>query len=736
MACPSPWKDIADTFFECSICLDLFKEPKQLPCLHRFCKQCLESILEGQVGTFECPLCKDVCKIPNNRIDGFKTDFHMKSMLQFIQLQKTFENKEERECIGCEENLKVTSYCFICTGFLCVQCYQFHLTKKMFVKHQKHLLALNDLEGNSLTQEKLASLMEAPRCHIHPEHKAKLCCCTCGNFPVCVTCTYDEHKGHELRDVRKVANDERDYLKEILEELVKRKDTVFNIADKINKVNNDVLSFVAETKAKWKTQYKDQTMELQNKKEKERREFTRFKTVLEESTRNKIKELETEMEAKIREIKDEYDRMIKIKIRESKEKEDTKRNEIENRALKIVEKMNRLDAVMNERNKTIDEQQQRKLRETQNLSDLCNQWVNKFENLSTISSSVLESHNHWTDAQCIPDIRAASEHLVEDIKDFPEIEALSDITMVDLRILCIDKVHISDNVESVVDVHVSKANEFFLTGITSTGSGNIVVSGRFLSDQSFITVINRQGRQIRQNKIHKGKGSPLHPFRHCAALSRDKIASVCESNQVGVYNIQDGSFTQNSITSLFDDIKTVVLKYASSITTDTKRGHIIVGTSPNIRLLFIFDEQLNFIRALKLPEVMKWSRDILYHKGVLLICDAESGCACAVTMDTSKTEAELLYELPKPDIDGLTWYPLSICKDRSDFVYILWSQTTHSPEKCIITQYSQDGQQLLTTKRTEYGARCMTTLMTEEGEKLLVATYRPGKMLCYGLMPE
>ncbi|XP_071826906.1 uncharacterized protein [Apostichopus japonicus] len=736
MACPSPWKDIADKFFECSICLDLFKEPKQLPCLHRFCKQCLEPLLEEQAVTFECPLCKDVCKVPNNRIDGFKTDFHMKSMLQFIQLQKTFENKEERECIGCEEKLKVTAYCFMCNGFLCVKCYQFHLTKKMFVKHHKHLLALNDLEGKSLTQEKLASLMEAPRCHVHPEHMAQLCCCTCGNLPVCVTCTYDEHKGHELRDVRKVANDEREYLKEILEELVKRKATVFNFTDKINRVNNDVLCIVAETKAKWKKQYKDQTRELQNEKEKQKREFNRFKTVLEESTRNKMKELETEMEEKIREIKDEYDRLIKIKIRESKEKEDTKRNEIENRELKIVEKMNRLDAVMNERNKTIDEQQQRKLRETQNLLDMCNQWVNKFENLLTISSSVLESHNHWADAQCIPDIRAASEPLVEDImKDIPEIESLSDITRDDLPILCIDRVNISDNVESVVDIDVIKGNEFLLTSIASTGSGNIVVSGRLSSDHSLITVINREGRQIRQNKIDKVKGSSLQPFRHCAALSHDKIASVCESNQVGVYNIHDGSFTQNSITTLFDDIKTVVLKYASSITTDTIRGHIIVGTR-NIGSLFIFDEEFNFIRALKLPEVIKWSRDILYHKGVLLICDAESRCAYAITMDTSKTEAELLYELPKPDIDGPTLYPLSICKDSADFVYILRSDTQHGTGKCIITQYSQDGQQLLTTKRTEDGARCMTTLMTEEGEKLLVVTYRSGKMICYGLMPE
>ncbi|XP_071855244.1 uncharacterized protein [Apostichopus japonicus] len=729
MACPSHWKDIEDKFFECSICLDLFKEPKLLPCLHRFCKQCLEPLL-GQAGTFECPLCKDVCKIPNNRIDGFKTDFHMKSMLQFIQLQKTFENKEERECIGCEEKLKVTAYCFMCKEFLCVQCYQFHLTKKVFAKHQKHVLGLNDLERKSLTQEKLASLVEAPRCHTHPEHMAHLCCCTCGNLPVCITCSYGKHKGHDLQDVANVSKEEREKLQKRLDELEKLKENVPSLTYKINKVNAELTSIVADTKAKWKTQYEDQTRKLKNKKEKEKREFNRFKAVLEERSRKELKELETEMEEKIRKIGEDYDRMIKIKLRESKEKEDIKRNGMENRELKIDEAMNKLDAVMNERNKTIEEQQQRKLRETQNLSDLCNQWVNKFENMSTIASSVLESHNHWTDAQCIPDIRAASEPLVEDLmKDFPEMESLSDITIEDLPVLCSDRVNISDNVESVVDLDVTIAFRLVVNSITSTGTGYIVVSGCLSRDHSFITVINRQGRQIRHDKIDKVKGSSLYPNRHCAALSRDKIASVCESSQVGVYDIHDGSFTQNTITYLFDDIKTLDKKFASCITTDPIRGHIIVGTS--IGWLFIFDEELNFIRALKLPEVIKWSIDILYHEGVLLICDVERR-AYAVTIDTSKPEAELLYKLPKPDIDGKTWYPRSICADRAGLVYILWyGDGTH-----IITQYSQDGQQLLTTKRTEDTAWCMATLMTEEGEKLLVATKPSGKMFSYGLTPE
>ena len=51
---------------ECAVCLDQYKEPKVLPCLHSFCKTCLEGLLakQGMAWKIKCPSCRisvEVC---------------------------------------------------------------------------------------------------------------------------------------------------------------------------------------------------------------------------------------------------------------------------------------------------------------------------------------------------------------------------------------------------------------------------------------------------------------------------------------------------------------------------------------------------------------------------------------------------------------------------------------------------------------------------------------------------
>ena len=44
---------------ECTVCLEQFKDPKVLPCLHSFCKICLEGLVcrEGNAWKLNCPSC-------------------------------------------------------------------------------------------------------------------------------------------------------------------------------------------------------------------------------------------------------------------------------------------------------------------------------------------------------------------------------------------------------------------------------------------------------------------------------------------------------------------------------------------------------------------------------------------------------------------------------------------------------------------------------------------------------
>ena len=50
---------------ECAVCLEQYTEPKVLPCLHSFCKRCLQGLLtqEGAIWKINCPTCRSKAEV-------------------------------------------------------------------------------------------------------------------------------------------------------------------------------------------------------------------------------------------------------------------------------------------------------------------------------------------------------------------------------------------------------------------------------------------------------------------------------------------------------------------------------------------------------------------------------------------------------------------------------------------------------------------------------------------------
>lgn len=77
-----------ESLIQCSLCLETLREPKLLPCLHRFCLECLENAVralgKGRLKSFSCPLCREEIVIPPEGPRGFKTDFFVAQLTAYL----------------------------------------------------------------------------------------------------------------------------------------------------------------------------------------------------------------------------------------------------------------------------------------------------------------------------------------------------------------------------------------------------------------------------------------------------------------------------------------------------------------------------------------------------------------------------------------------------------------------------------------------------------------------------
>src|SRR6218665_1069535 len=106
---------------ECPICMNVFTDPRILPCIHTFCFECLrhtsEATQKNSGDNMPCPLCRKVFIIPADGVNGVQKNFFMDNLLVVkatIQVGKS-----------CTKHIHkpLDHYCAECKKTVCVLCF-------------------------------------------------------------------------------------------------------------------------------------------------------------------------------------------------------------------------------------------------------------------------------------------------------------------------------------------------------------------------------------------------------------------------------------------------------------------------------------------------------------------------------------------------------------------------------------------------------------------------------------
>ncbi|VDI02235.1 tripartite motif-containing protein 56 [Mytilus galloprovincialis] len=210
MATPTKDRENFDDLLTCTICLETFKVPKYLPCLHTFCETCIKtyivsSVEKGKITEgFTCPVCRKIVSAvetlerPELWATTLPTNHFVTSMLDKRAIQKA-----EKMCNSCQlnkESTKAKSWCTICEEAFCEQCEKCHKTFKMTARHK--LLNIQEMQSG-VTSFKVC---EVQNCEEHPGKIIEFYCLD-HSQPCCTSCaTLSHRKCENVTSIQKAAS--------------------------------------------------------------------------------------------------------------------------------------------------------------------------------------------------------------------------------------------------------------------------------------------------------------------------------------------------------------------------------------------------------------------------------------------------------------------------------------------------------------------------------------------------
>ena len=185
----------------CPICLETYKSPKYLPCLHSFCDACIKTFIISRTESdskdadtkmgFPCPVCRAFTPMHSASVARETWSDHLPAN-HFIEslLDMQLIEKNEKLCDACNsrnETKQAVSWCPMCSEALCKECDICHRSFKMSRDHQ--LISLIDLAE----EKSMFKSSNVVYCREHKSEPVKIYCKD-HETPCCNTCATIKHR--------------------------------------------------------------------------------------------------------------------------------------------------------------------------------------------------------------------------------------------------------------------------------------------------------------------------------------------------------------------------------------------------------------------------------------------------------------------------------------------------------------------------------------------------------------
>ena len=181
----------------CAICLNLYTNPKSLPCFHSFCQQCLEGLPQDPQGDeyfISCPTCRHRTHLPEPKgAADFPAAFQINNLKEVHNLMIKVSGHQQVICDICTTT-NATGYFKECNKFLCKNCINIHKSGASDIDHN---IASFDEVDRSASQ--ILSLKQETKCSSH-DKPLEFFCEKCEEL-ICHDCSVRMHKDHKYNSV-------------------------------------------------------------------------------------------------------------------------------------------------------------------------------------------------------------------------------------------------------------------------------------------------------------------------------------------------------------------------------------------------------------------------------------------------------------------------------------------------------------------------------------------------------